>query len=583
MSPAQADSGNAVAGLVNDGNGGNDYVYTFMPVTSGTITALAITVTAVADTKTYDGTKSSTKTPTLSLTLPLGDSAAFTQSFDTKDVGTSKTLTPAGLVNDGNGGNDYAYTFTPVTSGTISALAITVTASANTKIFDGTTTAAAVPTITAGSLVGGDVGTFTEVYDNKNVGSSHVLTPTGTVNDSGGVDVTANYAITFATINTGDITQANSTTTLASSANQASLTNSVAFTATVASTGGTPTGTVIFTVDGAAQAPIALASGNATFTSSTLSVGNHTVTAAYSGDTNFTASTSAALTQTINETTPPTVLSQATSDTTTGTVGVPVTFTFGVSDPSQVTFTWDFGDGTSGVNTTNTTAGHTFTAPGVYTIKVTATNAGGQSVTSTMTFTVVAAATAPGSLCGGLNPIPMHAQLVSAKLAFSAGNKDGLALKGVLNLPNGFKVQGQLVQWEIGGIQGNSTLDGKGKWNQDEHHEGELEVQGAIQRRGVHRPLRHHFNLDEEVEIAGPSTLTLGGISTLNANNTNKAGDPATIDVCVLLTGVQAYVQDGVAGVYKAKKGENRNLRREVEVKRMPRVARLAQRNPQDY
>ena len=82
------------AGLVNDGFGGNDYAYTFAPVTSGTITALAITVTAVADTKTYDGTISSTKTPTLSLTLPLGDSAAFAQSFDTKDVGTGKTLTP---------------------------------------------------------------------------------------------------------------------------------------------------------------------------------------------------------------------------------------------------------------------------------------------------------------------------------------------------------------------------------------------------------------------------------------------------------------------------------------------------------
>ena len=49
-------------GTVNDGNGGNNYACTFTPVTSGTITALAITVTAVADTKTYDGTKSSTKT-----------------------------------------------------------------------------------------------------------------------------------------------------------------------------------------------------------------------------------------------------------------------------------------------------------------------------------------------------------------------------------------------------------------------------------------------------------------------------------------------------------------------------------------
>ena len=126
------------AGLVNDGFGGADYSYNFTSVSTGEIDALSITVTAAADTKTYDGTKSSTKTPTLSLTLPLVDSAAFTQSFDTKDVGTGKTLTPAGLVNDGFGGNDYAYAFAPVTSGTITALAITVTAVADTKTYDGT-------------------------------------------------------------------------------------------------------------------------------------------------------------------------------------------------------------------------------------------------------------------------------------------------------------------------------------------------------------------------------------------------------------------------------------------------------------
>src|SRR5262249_42062102 len=74
---------------------------------------------------------------------------------------------------------------------------------------------------------------------------------------------------------------------------------------TGASFGGTPTGTVTFsegtTVLG--TAPVALdSSGNyvATLLTSTLSAGTHQLTAAYSGDANYGASTSAALSLTIN-------------------------------------------------------------------------------------------------------------------------------------------------------------------------------------------------------------------------------------------------------------------------------------------
>ena len=44
-------------------------------------------------------------------TLASGDTAAFTQTFDNANVGTAKTLTPAGVVNDGNGGANYTVTF----------------------------------------------------------------------------------------------------------------------------------------------------------------------------------------------------------------------------------------------------------------------------------------------------------------------------------------------------------------------------------------------------------------------------------------------------------------------------------------
>ena len=97
---------------MTDGNGGNNYQVTFVNNTTGVITARAITVTAATDTKGYDGLKSSSALPTVTAgSLAPGDVANFTETFDTKNVGSGKTLTPAGSVIDGNGGNNYQMTF----------------------------------------------------------------------------------------------------------------------------------------------------------------------------------------------------------------------------------------------------------------------------------------------------------------------------------------------------------------------------------------------------------------------------------------------------------------------------------------
>jgi sugar lactone lactonase YvrE len=95
------------------------------------------------------------------------------------------------------------------------------------------------------------------------------------------------------------IAQAPTTTTLTASSTSPVLGTAVTLTATVASTtSGTPTGTVNF-FNGTTQlnsAPVALSGGVATFTVSTLPQGNLSLTAVYSGDTDFTGSTSSPLT-----------------------------------------------------------------------------------------------------------------------------------------------------------------------------------------------------------------------------------------------------------------------------------------------
>ncbi len=90
--------------------------------------------------------------PSASGTLAGTDTGAFTQTFDTADTGTGKTLTPAGSVLDGNAGANYAITFVNDTTGVITGRAITVTATSDTKIYDATTSSAAIPTITSGAL-----------------------------------------------------------------------------------------------------------------------------------------------------------------------------------------------------------------------------------------------------------------------------------------------------------------------------------------------------------------------------------------------------------------------------------------------
>jgi hypothetical protein len=125
------------SGSVNDGNGGANYDVNFVPDTSGAISPLAIVVTAVTDSKVYDGTIESSGVPIRTGDLATGDddTGAWSQSFFDMYVGTGKTLTPSGTVNDGNSGVNYDVTFVPDTSGAITPRSLTITASNQAKTY----------------------------------------------------------------------------------------------------------------------------------------------------------------------------------------------------------------------------------------------------------------------------------------------------------------------------------------------------------------------------------------------------------------------------------------------------------------
>lgn len=118
------------------------------------------------------------------------------------------------------------------------------------------------------------------------------------------------------------------TTTLTPSASPAQFGQPVTFTATVTpGETGAPTGTVTFT-DGStdlAEEPLSPA-GNATYTSSALPAGPHTITATYSGDDTYAGSTSSPLAESITPPTAPLAIT-TTGSLPSGTVGRPYSAT----------------------------------------------------------------------------------------------------------------------------------------------------------------------------------------------------------------------------------------------------------------
>ncbi|HEY5170774.1 MAG TPA: Ig-like domain repeat protein [Acidimicrobiia bacterium] len=106
----------------------------------------------------------------------------------------------------------------------------------------------------------------------------------------------------------------------------------VTFTASVSATApgaGTPTGTVVFKDGATTLATVALdGSANAAFTTSSLSIATHPITAVYGGDTNFTGSMSNAVSQVANQIGTTTVIASSGSPS---VFGQAVTFTASVS------------------------------------------------------------------------------------------------------------------------------------------------------------------------------------------------------------------------------------------------------------
>jgi len=102
-------------------------------------------------------------------------------------------------------------------------------------------------------------------------------------------------------VGTHSVTVIPTTTSLFSSSNPSNAGSQITLTATVSSTGGTPAGSITFSDGGSFFAGVPLSAGVAQYTTSTLAVGTHPITASYAANGNFAAS-NASLSQVVNGT-----------------------------------------------------------------------------------------------------------------------------------------------------------------------------------------------------------------------------------------------------------------------------------------
>ncbi|MBI5874982.1 MAG: hypothetical protein HZB81_03920, partial [Deltaproteobacteria bacterium] len=180
--------------ITPSGQTSGNYTITYA---NGTLTVnpAALTVTAQTNTKTYDGLTGAAAAPVVTGTIYGADTAGFSETYDNQNAGTGKTLTASGIVNDGNSGNNYTYTFLTDTTGVINTAALTVTANADSKTYNGLAysggngvTYTGLVNSETSSVLGGTLAYGGTSQGATNAGS-YVITPGG--------QTSGNYTITF--------------------------------------------------------------------------------------------------------------------------------------------------------------------------------------------------------------------------------------------------------------------------------------------------------------------------------------------------------------------------------------------------
>lgn len=370
-----------------------------------------------------------------SLTASYGGSTTFKTSSTTatqtvNQVSTSTTLTAS--PNPSTLGQTVTLTaaVSPVAPGTGTATG-TVTFKDGTTVLGTATLASGSAALTVSTLIAG----------------AHSLTAS-----YGG---STNFAASTSVVVTQTVNQPSTTTVLTPTPSPSTFGQTVTLKATVtvvAPGTGTPTGAVTFKDGSTTLGTATLSGGIASFTTATLSLGAHSLTAVYGGATNFSGSTSAVVTQTVN---PPSSTTVLTSSLNPSVYGQSTTLKAVVSPVSPATGTPDgtvtFKDGSTVIGTATLSGGAAITAVSTLTggsHSLTAVYGGSTnfaaSTSSVVTQTVNKASTATGLSASSLTSVFGQPVTLTATISSSSVNmtgtvtfKDGSAVLGTASVSGG--------------------------------------------------------------------------------------------------------------------------------------------------
>ena len=164
-------------GLITGADAGN---YQVVVDATANITKRDLTIGATAQNKVYDGTRNATIQVTDNRITNDALTISATGTFADKNVGTGKAVSVNMAVS---GADAINYNYTPVTSSSanITVRSLNLSATAQNKVYDGTTTAAL--TLGADSRVQGDTLTVTAqgTFADKNVGNAKGVSVTYSV------------------------------------------------------------------------------------------------------------------------------------------------------------------------------------------------------------------------------------------------------------------------------------------------------------------------------------------------------------------------------------------------------------------
>ncbi len=315
-------SGSSLSQVVNRSGTNTFVVSSVNPSTFGQDVTFTATVSPIVPTAIPTGTILFTANGgTTSVALDAAGLATFT----TNALPAGSSAITADYSGDGS--------FLPSTGSVVQsvgkAISTTVVVSSINPSFVGgdvTFTATVGPVLAAGTPSGSVVFTANGTITSVALDATGVAAFTTNALPAGTLTVTAAYGGDASFLpSSGSVTQivnkTATTTGVVSSLNPSVFGDTVTFTATVSPAAAS--GTVLFTIDGAAVSQ-PLVAGTATYAIAVLAAGNHVVSTTYTGDAAYLASTSATLTQVVLR---PTTVAVTSNRVPSATLGQNVTFT----------------------------------------------------------------------------------------------------------------------------------------------------------------------------------------------------------------------------------------------------------------